>query len=119
MFKRIGMRLERIASAVAQLSLPRGIGHSDQTLPEQVINVLTCLPLILLGIKIKRSQGYGQSVTMLRIAAAVYHASPAKGNTQIRVWARKIDYWAIAASSRQIHREVKSGCHYRFLPCTR
>ena len=110
MLKRIGRGFKRISSSVTRLSFPRGPGHSDKKRSEQVINVLTCLPLILLGVNMQsQSQGIGRSITWLGVAAALYHSSPTKGNTQIRVWARKADYWAIAASSCQIHREVKSG----------
>jgi hypothetical protein len=103
--KRIGRGVRGLSAAILTLSRPKGPGDSDRTLPEQALNVLTCLPLIVVGAKMP-SRGYGRSVAFLGIAAALYHATPAKSNTKLRTWARKADYWAIAATSCQIRKEV-------------
>lgn len=100
-------KLKKLASAMLRLSRPRGPGDSDRTWPEQLVNVITCLPLILVGARIP-IRSISRSVIVLGVVAALYHATPAckASKNQIRSIARKADYWAIAAFSCQIRREI-------------
>ena len=120
-FARLGRGIKRgtrrLASAILNFSSPRGQGHSDRSWAERFVNVITCTPLMLVGAKMpKMLSGFGRSVKMLGLIAALYHSTPTKRMIKLRVWARKMDYWVIAASSCLMRREVSGHLGTRTSP---
>jgi hypothetical protein len=79
---------------------PQGIGCCDHNGTERLVNVLTSLPYVCVGIHAYRNRRteagklWGASIAGVGVASGVYHATSGRA----KHWARKMDFWAIAYS---------------------
>lgn len=86
---------------------PQGMGNNDTTLGERVVNVLTSLPFIAVGLHSlwhpsngPARRSFGASFVATGLIAAGYHASTGA----VREVMRKLDYWSIALTSCVLRR---------------
>ncbi|GLC33828.1 hypothetical protein PLESTF_000594400 [Pleodorina starrii] len=94
-------RLGRVLRFVGGRLRPQGPGEQDKNLPERILNVATCGMFFQAGGKIVRLCGslaarrFGWAFVAVGVIATIYHGSWGR----FRLVARKVDYYAIAASS--------------------
>lgn len=80
---------------------PKGPGSNDRTRRERLLNTLTSLPIIFVGLHTIRHREstagvhFGASLLGVGLAATAYHASSGK----LRQHFRKLDYWSISLST--------------------
>lgn len=80
---------------------PKGPGSNDRTRRERLLNTLTSLPIIFVGLHTIRHREsaagvhFGASLLGVGLAATAYHASSGK----LRKHFRKMDYWSISLST--------------------
>ncbi len=106
--------LERIADAAVSVRdnlQPQGDVPNDSTKTQRALNILTSLPICLLGLdlrgKVRTAEGrsYANSVIVVGLAATLYHASWGR----VRRTTRKLDYYAISYSSAKLLRALWPG----------
>lgn len=106
--------LERIADAAVTVRnnlQPQGDVPNDSTNAQRALNIVTSLPVVLLGLdlrgKVKTAEGrsYANSVVAVGLAATLYHASWGR----VRRTTRKLDYYAISYSSAKLVRALWPG----------
>lgn len=87
---------------------PQGDCPNDDSMGQRVLNVVTSLPFLAVGMMMKRrlsskeGKAYGNSMLMVGAAATLYHAS----SGSLRTLARKFDYYAIAHASGKMARAI-------------
>lgn len=96
--------------AVGAALRPQGPGSGDHQLVERVINVVTCLPFLVLGRRVYRQRTtpegrlFGASLISMGLAATAYHGSPP--SSRARAVLRKLDYYTISFSSACLARAL-------------
>lgn len=82
--------------------------HGDQNISETVVNVLTSLPFVFLGLQVPRkninNKLYANSLIGVGIASSMYHSS----RGQLRKYLRWADYTMIAASTICLSRALRN-----------
>lgn len=95
-------------AAVGSFVKPQGPGVCDCNGLERVLNVLTSLPFVAVGLATMRRRRthpgkvYGASLIGVGMASMTFHS--ATGG--FRTFARKLDYWTIAVSSALMSRAM-------------
>ncbi|DBB00126.1 hypothetical protein WJX77_004254 [Trebouxia sp. C0004] len=91
------LSLHRLQTAIS----PKGPGSNDRTRKERLLNTITSLPIIFVGLHTIRHREsaagvqFGASLLGVGLAATAYHASSGK----LRKHLRKLDYWSISLST--------------------
>lgn len=102
--------------ALLYLLSPKGPGCNDNHLAEKVTNIVTCLPLVVVGCCTLRSRtsvngrAFGASFIALGAVATLYHASVGR----IRPAMRKLDYYTLCCSTFMLRRAA--GVHFSVIP---
>jgi hypothetical protein len=98
-------------AAVSRMS-PCGPGCCDSTPLERAANVLTSAPYVVVGLRAARrrrtpeGRAWGLSMAAVGAASTFFHAAPRGPAKEL---GRKLDYWAIAASSALLCRALRPG----------
>ncbi|KAI8477064.1 MAG: hypothetical protein J3K34DRAFT_516031 [Monoraphidium minutum] len=88
------------ARAAARCVSPQGPGQNDATAGERVVNILTSIPFVIIGMHSLRCadesrRRFGAAFITTGAVAGLYHASSGAA----RLIMRKLDYWSIAVTS--------------------
>lgn len=103
----------RLARALASAAGPQGPGNNDACRTEQLVNVVTSLPFILIGLHGLRTRTcpaarhFAASFVAVGASAAAYHASGGGVAARVRPLLRRADYYSICYSAAALRRAAR------------